>query len=203
MDSAPNEFDELTEYVTHKSNEFGVLSKQQQRKALMNRDQRFSTLEEHESEIEGLACIYKFNYPVFKQKQEINVEQIAVGLVVKVHGDSSREDALVDIQFCPAKGAKPQTSKQPDTLYQDIQSTMSFNVKNRTKKKAGNYFLQVPDIEEKQQRSVLLAYNLDINKDGTFGVIPRVGNHGSAVTSLQFADAVIKSYYESRKHSKA
>jgi len=50
-------------------------------------------------------------------KSNTTVEQIGVGLIenVKGHGNADSEDCLVDVQFCSEKGAKPQTSKRPDT----------------------------------------------------------------------------------------
>ena len=118
--------------------------------------------------------------------------------MVKVQ-NASTENALVDIRFCPAKGAKPQTAHRPDTLYQDISPTMCFNVKYTTTRKVAGSKLKVPDIETNQPRSVLLAYNLDLTREGRFGQQPRVGSHGESFNSLQFAKSVIDQYYQQRQ----
>ena len=96
---------------------------------------------------------------------------------------------------------KFKTSKRPDTLYQDIKASMQFNLNYRKKQKVGSGKILVPDIEENQTRDVLLAFNLDITKEGRFGNLPRVGDHGVTFTSLQFAHHVITSYYQQRNQT--
>ena len=153
-----------------------------------------------ETILENMACIYKFTYPDLKRKQDI--EQIAVGVVVKAV-NPDREDAKVSIRFCPPKGAKPQTSNRPDSLYQDIKASLEYNMNYKTKRKTSSGTkIRVPDIEENQPREVLLAFNLDITKEGKFGKTPRVGDHGGSFTSLEFAHNIISEYYESRKVAK-
>jgi hypothetical protein len=96
--------------------------------------------------------------------------------------------------FCPEKGAKCQTTKRPDTLYQNIKAAMSFNVNYKVKKNK----TKIPDISFNQPREVLLAWNLDLTAQGTFAKQPRVGDHGDSCSSLQFAHQVISEYYLSK-----
>jgi hypothetical protein len=196
-DSAPAEFADTVEYVSNDSGKFGCLTKQQQRQALAIRGLGNLDCESEENAVEtileNMACIFTFKYPHLQSKT--TVEQIGVGIITKVHGDPADKHCSVDIQFCPEKGAKCQTSKRPDTLYQNIQASMSFNTRYKIKKNK----LRVPDISPNQPREVLLAWNLDLTAQGTFGLEPRVGDHGNNFTSLQFAQSVISEYYESKK----
>ena len=204
VDSAKPDVDERTEYVSHDSGVFGSLTKDQQHAALAAHDGVFIDEEASSPEIdtilENMACIYKFSYPHLQSGRII--EQIAVGIVVKVV-DAASQDAVIDIRFCPPKGAKPQTHSREDTLYQDISADMTFNLKYLTTKKSGGHKLKVPDIETQQQRDVLLAYNLDITRDGRFGKQPRVGGIGETYTSLQFAKGVIDRFYQQRKEGES
>ena len=50
------------------------------------------------------------------------------GIVEKVLGDPASDTATFDICFCPPKGAKHQTSKRPNTLYQNVNASMDFNL---------------------------------------------------------------------------
>ena len=157
VDSAKPDMDDGVGYVTYDSGTYGSLTKDQQREALANRDAIMLPDDTDSSEcvdtiLENMACIYKFTYPHLQSGKTI--EQIAVGIVVKVQ-NASTENALVDIRFCPAKGAKPQTAHRPDTLYQDISPTMCFNVKYTTTRKVAGSKLKVPDIETNQPHSVL------------------------------------------------
>ena len=129
--------------------------------------------------LENMACIYKFTYPHLQSKKDI--EQIAVGIIEKAINLDAINSKLT-IRFCPPKGAKPQTSKRPDTLYQDIKASMQFNLNYRKKKKTSSGQILVPDIEENQTKDVLLAFNLDITKEGRFRNLPRVGDHGVTFT---------------------
>ena len=55
-------------------------------------------------------------------------KQVGVGIVEKVHGDPASDTATFDIRFCPPKGAKHQTAKRPNTLYQNVNASMDFNL---------------------------------------------------------------------------
>ena len=75
------------------------------------------------------VCFDSGKYGSFTKKlTHTMITQIAIGIITKVHGNNSSKDALVDIKFCPPKGAKHQTNTRPDTLYQNISATMSFNL---------------------------------------------------------------------------
>ena len=50
------------------------------------------------------------------------------GIVEKVHGDPASNTATFDIHLCPPKGAKHQTAKRPNTLYQNINACMDCNL---------------------------------------------------------------------------
>lgn len=193
QDSAPPDFDDSIEFVSHNSGKYGNLSKAAQREAfatLGNTADSNADCNPNEI-IENLACIYKYTYPNLVQKKDI--EQIGVGIVLKVHGDACGEDATVDIHFCPPAGSKAQTLRRPDTLYQNISASMAFNLKYRLKKKGSAVF--EPDVEKKQPRSVLLAWNLDVTREGKFSNMPCIGSEAAGASSLQFANQVITSFY--------
>jgi hypothetical protein len=164
-----------------------------------NRGAHISQLnDEHghlETILENMACIYKFTYPDLQRKQD--VEQIAVGIVTKAVNPDKKE-AKVSIRFCH------QTSNTPDSLYQDIKASLEYDINHKTSRKTSSgtkvdMIIRVLDIEEDQPREVLLAFNLNITKDGKFGKTPRVADHGGSFTSLEFAHNIITEYYESRK----
>ena len=199
IDSDPLDFDDTVEYVSHSSNQFGVLTKDQQRKAFaaLGGHQPITMDMENASRseiIENMACIYKYVYPNLKKKKD--VEQIGLGIITKVYGDPSSEDAAVDIRFCPPHGAKPQTLSRPDTLYQNIAVLMQFNLKYLLNKKGA---APKPEMEVQQPRSVLLAWNLDVNKKGLLSTQACIGSEANGTSSKQFADRVIKCYYNTRK----
>ena len=69
----------------------------------------------------------------------IDVEQIRVGFIEKVHGDPASNAARFDIRFCPQKGEKPQhgtIEKRADTFNacRDIESDMAFNKSYKSRK---------------------------------------------------------------------
>ena len=72
--------------------------------------------------LEKSACLYKYEYPVhLNGKTEMHKQvYVGVGIVEKVHGDPASDTATFDIRFCPPKGAKHETAKKPDMLYQNI-----------------------------------------------------------------------------------
>ena len=162
IDSAPPDIDDGIEYVAHNSGVYGCLTNEQQREALATRGshilQSLGSGDHCEVILENMACIYKFTYPHLQSKMDI--EQIGVGIIVNAINPDI-PDSRLSIRFCPPKGAKPQTSKRPDTLYQDIKASMQFNLNYRKKQKVGSGKILVPDIEENQTRDVLLAFNLD------------------------------------------
>ena len=49
------------------------------------------------------------------------------GIVEKVHGDTAFDTATFDIHFCSPKGAKHQTAKRPNMLYQNINACMAMD----------------------------------------------------------------------------
>ena len=104
------------------------------------------------------ACILKYDYPKFKMGKPQFVQQIGVAVIKAVHRDHSSPGATFDIQFSHPKGCKPQSSKCPDTLYQDIDADMSFKM-NHTSKKGK---MRVSDISKQLQKNVLLAFNQQI-----------------------------------------
>jgi hypothetical protein len=199
VDSAPVDIEDGIEYVSHGSGVYGALTRQQQRDSLGSR--AFHVLSSLDSDnsseliLENMACVYKYTYSHLQSGTDI--EQIGVGIIVKVINPAT-PDSILSIRFCPPKGSKPQTSKRPDSLYQDIKASMQFNLKYKTKKRTKSGLIYVPDIEEHQSRDVLLAFNLDVTKEGRFGSLPRVGDHGGSFTSLQFAHHVIENYYKER-----
>ena len=60
------------------------MAKQQQRDALATREPHILDEDSNDTILENMGCIYKFTYPNLKTQE--TVEQIAVGIVVKVHG---------------------------------------------------------------------------------------------------------------------
>ena len=110
VDSAKPDVDERTEYVSHDSGGFGSLTKDQQHAALAAHDGVFIDEEASSPEIdtilENMACIYKFSYPHLQSGRII--EQIAVGIVVKVV-DATSQDAVIDIFFALQKGKASNT----------------------------------------------------------------------------------------------
>lgn len=195
-DSALADLDDSLEYVCFDSGKYGSFTKKQRidlvKETLLNQEAgSFSK----GPILEKMGCIFKFQYP--HKLTNTLVSQIAVGIINKVHGDNSSKDARVDIQFCPAKGAKPQTNTRPDTLYQDISAAMSFNL--NYKKWVGSKGRKVAqlDIQKHEPREVLLAYNLHLKKDGTFATNRMISAGNYDVSSLQAANIVIKEYYES------
>ena len=77
----------LAEYLTNDSKSYCSLTKQQQRDALVTREPHILDEDSNDTILENMGCIYKFTYPNLKTQE--TVEQIAVGIVVKVHGTLS------------------------------------------------------------------------------------------------------------------
>ena len=69
------------------------------------------------------VCIFKYVYPNKLLGEE--VVQISVGQIVNMYEDDPASPSQAfDIRFFPPRCAKPQTSKRPDTLYQNINASM-------------------------------------------------------------------------------
>ena len=144
-----------TQIITFHSKSRGSFTKQQRLDLVR---QRLSIIPECSNTaiiVEDKGCIFKYTH--VKRGTEEEITQIGVGIIEKVHGDASSPTALVDIRFCPPKGAKPQKGSRPDTLYQDINSDMCFNLhyRSRTGKKVEN-----EDRTLHLEQEVLFAFNL-------------------------------------------
>ena len=69
------------------------------------------------------VCIFKYVYPNKLSGEE--VAQISEGQFVKMYKDDPASPSQAfDIRRFPPRCAKPQTSKHPDTLYQNINARM-------------------------------------------------------------------------------
>ena len=115
--------------------------------------------------------------------------------IEKVHGDPASPTALVDIRFCPPKGAKPQKGARPDTLYQNINTDMCFNLHNKSK--TGK---KVEEEDKNLERDVLLAFNLKANRSsGAFNKKNREGKYemSSYAYMLAIVTDVIELFYSS------
>ena len=194
-DSAPADLPEHIESICHNSGQHGTYSKRQKldnlRVVIAEEECLTSTTATVFSET---ACIFKYDYPKLIMGQPQFVQQIGVGVIKAVHGDPSSPGATFDIQFCPPKGSKPQSSKRPDTLYQDIDADMSFKM-NHTIKKGK---MRMPDISKHLPKDVLLAFNLQINKSKHCFSKVRLADSKYNMSSYAFANNVISSYYQSR-----
>jgi hypothetical protein len=193
-DSALQDLDDAVEFVTHDSGVHGHFSRTQRQDLTRQLLFQEQMLKDSGPILEKCACIYSYTFPDSNQKFN---EQIGVGLVTKIHGDPSSEDCLLDIQFCPPSGALPQTSKRPDTLYQNIEASMKFKLNHKISKGPRGKKVRMLDIEKMQPRSVLLAYNLELNKSGKFSN-SRVAAGKHSYTSMEVAKAVISEYYADR-----
>jgi hypothetical protein len=136
---------------------------------------------------ENMACIYNIQFPD-RETNTIN-KQIAIGLVKQQHRCSETGKPLYDIRFCPPKGAKPAARNRPDTLYQNITADMAFNTSYKSK--AGK---KVEEEDNNQPRSVMLAFNLELNKDGTF-CKRRLSDSPYNMSSYSIAANVIENFY--------
>lgn len=137
--------------------------------------------------IPKLACIYKFLHTDRSTGKEMT--QIAVGLVQKVHKCPTTSAELVDIRFCPPKGARPASKNRPDTLYQDISPDFSYNTHYRT-----TIGEKVEDEDSNLEKSVMLAFNLTLNKDGHFSK-QRSNDSPYNMSSYALAENVIREFY--------
>ena len=189
-DSAPADFPEEIEQVCYDSGKYGSFTAEQRLDTIRHivADEELF-LNSTQPVFTGQGCIFKFEYPDLQNKTDRT--QIGLGIIVAVHGDPASSTATFDIRFCPRKGAKPQTSKTPDTLYANIDADMAFNLKYTVKKKRGG---RQPDISTNQPRDVLLAFNLVLTSQGTISK-RRINDSKYNLSSYQLADAVILKYY--------
>ena len=188
------EIAEDREFITHHSGLHGEYSKSDRLDMIRH---TLADLEATNSSwpiIINRACIYSFTYPDLLAQAEVS--QIGVGIITAVHGIPTDPNAIIDIQFCPPKGAKPAGKGRPNTLYQNIHADicMGFNMKyvSRKGKKVENEDRNLP-------RTVLLAFNLELNKsNGKFSERRNFFDSRYNLTSKEIAHSVISKYYCSK-----
>ena len=136
----------------------------------------------------NFACIYKFEHT--DRESGTEKAQIAVGIVTNQHSSPTTGDFLCDIRFCLAKGAKPAAKNRTDTLYQNINANMAFDL--HYKSKVGK---KVEQEDRNLPRSVMLTFNFHINKgDGNFSK-KRLFTNIYSMSSYSLADNVIREFY--------
>jgi hypothetical protein len=173
-DFAPADMPDATEYVTHNSGPHGSFTKAD-REALI----RTTILEENALDDTAVilpqkACIYKYEYN--------SKTNISVGLVKKViEGDVENETGkvsyLYEVLQCPPKGAKK------DNLYIDICPDSAFNLDFRIR------------VIDRLERSMILAFNLEMTSNGTFSKKRKSGGAHS-LSSYCVAKQVIHKFYK-------
>lgn len=183
------------ELVCHSSGKYGQFNKQDRLEMVRLSLAEIEAWQKDIAVIEGLGCIYKFTHEDRESKKEKT--QIAVGIVKRVHECPDTHAMLYDIRFCPPVGAKAAKGKRPDTLYQDIASDFRFQLNYKTR--AGN---RVEDEDNNLPRSVMLAFNLQLNKDGRFCKV-RMGDSRYNVSSYELAQNVISGFYRANAASGA
>lgn len=189
-DCALEDLRDDVEFLTHSSGSHGSFSAKDRLGMIRL---TLAELEAHNKTAivqENTGCIYKFVHTDRITSEEKT--QIAVGIVERVHTCSENGQALYDIKFCPPKGAKPASGKRHDTLYQNISADMKFNLRYKTTKgtRVENEDINLP-------RSVMLAFNLEINKgDGTF-CKRRRNDSPYNMSSYALAENVINEFYSS------
>jgi hypothetical protein len=185
-DSALSDLPDKTETITHSSGQHGSFSKKNRLDMIRDFLSTVHAVRDVSVILTGLGCIYQFVHTDSITKEE--KQQIAVGIVEDVR------DANVDIRFCPPKGARPQKGKRPDTLYQDIKEDMIFNLSYKSKKGK-----RVECEDKDLHRSVLLAYNLEMNANGSFSKRPQRSDSIYNASSYAVAASVIKAFYARKK----
>ena len=135
------------------------------------------------------GCIYKFQHED-RTSKELKT-QIAVGVVKAQRQCPDSGEILYDIRFCPPKGARPASGKRHDTLYQDICAGYAYNLHYRSK--CGK---KVEEEDNNLPRSVMLAFNLVLNNDGTF-CKRRRNDTPNNMSSYELAENVISLFYGS------
>lgn len=189
------DFCDTVEYVTHSSGRYGTFTKKQRNDLIVDSAVKIS---DNFPVMVNTGCIYQFTYP--DKKKRVDVNQIAFGIVEKCHAGIEEGEYLYDIRFCPPQGAKAQTAHRPDTLYQDINEEMKFNLHYKKSEGPKGHKIRVKDIETNQPRSILLAWNLQVNSDGTLSSQPLQSTE-LGISSRAFASVAIKEFYERRNAS--
>lgn len=190
-DCALADLSDDVEFLTHSSGQFGSFTKTDRLQMVRL---TLAQVEEHNKKftvVQNMGCIFKFSH--VDRKTQMEKTQIAVGMVEKMHNCLETNAELFDIRFCPPKGAKPASKGRPDTLYQDISADYAYNLgyKSRQGKKVEKEDVNLP-------RSVFLAFNLEINKDGKF-CKKRRNDSPYNMSSYSLADNVITEYYRQSK----
>lgn len=178
------------EFLTHSSGDFGSFTKKDRLNMIRL---SLAEIEKHNSSVvifQNMACIYKYTH--LDRLDHAEKTNIGVGIVEKVHVCPETGQELVDIRFCPPKGAKPATKNRQDTLYQPISVDYAYNLsyKSAKGKKVEKEDINLP-------RSVMLAFNLEINKsDGRFSKRRR-NDSPYNMSSYSLAQNVIENFYSS------
>lgn len=187
-DSAFDDLPDEQEFVTHSSGEFGSFTKKQRLEMIRLTLADIESWQKDATIVENMFCIYKFTHEDRVSKEEKT--QIAVGLIEKIHSDAMTGEKLFDLRFCPPKGARPASKNRADTLYQDISADYAYNIRYKSAK--GN---KVEQEDRNLSRSVMLAFNLEINKsDGKFSKKRRADSPYN-LSSYSLAENVITSFY--------
>ena len=190
QDSAKDDLPDDMQIITFNSGTHGSFTKGQRLELLRQCVPNLPECSNTAIICEGKGCIFKYTH--VKRGSDEECSQIGVGIIQKVHGDPSSPSALIDIRFCPPKGAKPQKGSRLDTLYQDTNVDMNFNLKYKSRQGK-----KVEEEDEKLDREVLLAFNLDINKS-TGGFNKQNFEAGSGMSSYQVAADVIELFNASK-----
>jgi hypothetical protein len=139
------------EFVTHSSGEHGHFTKEQRLELV--RDLLLEEDSQNAPIMEKTHCIYKYVYA--------GKCNIMVGMIKKVNYDETGTNvASIEVLQCPPKGARR------ENLYIDISPDDAFNL---------DYRIRVTDILE---RSMLLAYNLEMTAGGKFCKKRKSGKYG-------------------------
>jgi hypothetical protein len=189
-DVALVEMEDHREFVCHDSGVHGAFSSRDRlgmvRKTLVD----VESTNKNWPIMVNMGCIYSFTYP--DRVENKDKSQIGVGIIRDVKGKPDDPDVLIDIQFCPPKGAKPAGPGRPDTLYQNISAETAFNLNYKSKKGK-----KVENEDKNLPRSVLLAFNLELNKsNGKFSERRNCSDSRYNCSSIELAHTVITQYYE-------
>lgn len=187
-DSALHDLPDDQEFVTHASGDHGSFTKKQRLEMIRLTLADIEGWQKNVIVVENMFCIYKFTHE--DRITKTDKTQIAVGLVEKVHSDAVTSEKHFDIRFCPPKGAKPANKHRADTLYQDISADMAFNTHYRSTQGK-----KVEQEDKNLPRSVMLAFNLELNKsDGRFSKKRRTDSPYN-MSSYSLAKNVIANFY--------
>lgn len=183
------------EFVTHSSGPFGEFTTQQRLKMIRLSLAEIDSQNSATPVLENMGCIYKFTHACMDPitNAEIEKTQIAVGVIKKIYQLADFDEKVYDIRFCPPKGAKAATSKRPDTLYQNLHPDFHYNLHYKSKKGK-----KVEQEDKGLPKSVMLAFNLEMNKDGTFSK-RRMTDSRYNISSYSLAANVISEFYNTRE----